>query len=194
MVQRFQSCPSASFSGSWKTKRMRWVCGCGVSRGRAVSLPPTAPPGTTTIPSRPTYCLVQCPRGFSQYFGQCVLLSINGGEAIVLPTPHRGHMVGLGGQSVPCHVTYIAHWQTRTVAVPMRSFQSSVHGWPFVRHGVVAGFPPCEVNFAASKPPRWAGLSVFRSPVGRSLLPVGITSMRSAPTKSNHSRIVIVFA
>jgi len=128
------------------------VCDCGVSRGPAVS--PTNSAATTTIPSRQSDCLVQFPRGFSQCFGQCLLLSINGGEAIVLTTPNIGTGTWWGWGPVSLLSCYIhCRLATRTVAVPMRSFQSSVHGWPFVPRGVVASFPPCEVHFVASKPP-----------------------------------------
>lgn len=97
-------------------------------------------------------------------------------------------MVGLGVSPSPPapQVTYI---QTHTVAVPMRSLQFSVHGWPFVRHGVVAG---CEVHFAASKPPGRGYLCFgHQSGLGRYLLSLGLMGTPWTPTKPSHSDLWI---
>lgn len=159
-------------------ERMRWVCDCGVSVSRGCLSPTnrTAVTTTTTSPSR--RLLVSCSAlGDSRNtFGQCLGITVNkrrGSYHAHHPQPGAGTWWGWGSVrplQLMLH-TDIAGWQTRTVAVPMRSFQFSGHGWPFVRHGVAAG---CEVHFAASKPAR-AGLSVFRSPVERYLLSLGLT-------------------
>lgn len=187
MAQRFL--PICQLLGQLE-ERMRWVCDCGVSRGCLSPTNRAAVTTTTTSPSRRLVVLCSALGTLEMLSGSAFYhCQSSAGKISCSPPPTgRGYMVGLGVSPSPPapQVTYI---QTHTVAVPMRSLQFSAYGWPFVRHGVVAG---CEVHFAASKPPGRGYLCFgHQSGLGRYLLSLGLMGTPWTPTKPSHSDLWI---